>query len=140
MRQFHFPVRGGLGWLVLVGRIGVVAPTVEANAAPNTIVFRDTVESYRQMLLRMASEGGVEAVTAEDLVRMDRKHRRHDVFEQGWAVSGRSRGEDCWGKGRPDAPGVQVRARGGPRADAIVAVGGARGGGRVPTSPLPRTL
>ena len=59
--------------LVLGGRIGVDASTMEANAALKTIVRRDTGESYRQMLGRMAKESGIESATDEDLARMDRK-------------------------------------------------------------------
>jgi hypothetical protein len=54
------------GGLVLGGRIGVDASTMEANAALKTIVRRDTGESYRKMLLHMAKESGIDSSTDED--------------------------------------------------------------------------
>ena len=56
-------------------RIGVDASTVEANAALRAIVRRDGGEGYREMLVRMAQESGVETPTAEDLIRLDRKRK-----------------------------------------------------------------
>jgi hypothetical protein len=41
-------------------RIGVDASTMEANAALRTIVRRETGETYREMLKRMAAESGIE--------------------------------------------------------------------------------
>ena len=58
--------------LVKGERIGVDGSTMEANAALRTIVRRDSGESYRAMLTRMAQESGVETPTAEDLARFDR--------------------------------------------------------------------
>src|ERR1700733_5705768 len=46
-----------------------------ANAALRTIVRRDSGESYRAMLTRMAQESGIETPTAEDLARFDRKRK-----------------------------------------------------------------
>lgn len=70
--------------LVLGGRIGVDASTMEANAALKTIVRRDTGESYRKMLLRMAKESGIESPTDEDLVRMDRKRTGKTLSNKDW--------------------------------------------------------
>ena len=56
--------------LVKGERIGVDASTMEANAALRTIVRRDSGESYREMLKRMAKESGIETPTAEDLIRL----------------------------------------------------------------------
>ena len=42
--------------LVKAERVGVDGSTMEANAALRTIVRRDTGESYREMLTRMAKE------------------------------------------------------------------------------------
>ncbi|WP_250265723.1 transposase [Rhodovastum atsumiense] len=41
-------------------RIGVDASTMEANAALRTLVRRDSGETYREMLARMARESGIE--------------------------------------------------------------------------------
>jgi transposase len=59
--------------LVMGERIGVDGSTMEANAALRTTVRRDSGETYREMLTRMAAESGVETPTlrqscpAEDL-------------------------------------------------------------------------
>ena len=63
------------GWvLALLGnglvkgeRIGVDGSTMEANAALRTIVRRETGETYRQMLTRMAQESGVTTPRVDDL-------------------------------------------------------------------------
>lgn len=70
--------------LVLGGCIGVDASTMEANAALKTIVRRDTGESYRKMLLRMAKESGIESPTDEDLARMDRKRPGKTLSNKDW--------------------------------------------------------
>jgi transposase len=56
-------------------RIGVDASTMEANAALRAIVRRDSGESYREMLKRLAVESGIATPTAEDLIRLDRKRK-----------------------------------------------------------------
>ena len=61
--------------LVKGERIGVDGSTMEANAALRTIVRRDSGETYREMLTRMAKESGVETPTIDDLVRLDRKRK-----------------------------------------------------------------
>lgn len=75
---------------VLVGQdlidgktIGVDATTLEANAAMRSIVRRDTGESYREFLTRLAKASGIETPTQEDLARMDRK-RTKKVSNQEW--------------------------------------------------------
>ncbi len=50
--------------LVKGERIGVDGSTMEANAALRTIVRRDSGESYRAMLTKMAQESGIETPTA----------------------------------------------------------------------------
>src|SRR6516225_4487185 len=70
--------------LVKGERIGVEASTMEANAALCTIVRRDTGESYRAMLTRMAQESGFETPTAEDLARFDRKRKGKTLSNGDW--------------------------------------------------------
>ena len=65
-------------------RIGLDASTMEANAALRTIVRRDSGESYRTMLTRMAVESGIETPTAEDLVRLDRKRQGKTLSNADW--------------------------------------------------------
>jgi transposase len=70
--------------LVKGERIGVDGSTMEANAALRTIVRRDSGESYRAMLTRMAQESGIETPTAEDLARFDRKREGKTLSNADW--------------------------------------------------------
>jgi transposase len=70
--------------LVRGERIGVDASTMEANAALRAIVRRDGGESYREMLVRMAKESGIETPTAEDLIRLDRKRKGKTLSNAEW--------------------------------------------------------
>src|SRR3954467_6233790 len=56
--------------------IGVDSTTLEANAAMKSIVRRDTGESYKGYLQRLAEAEGVEAKDPAALRRMDRKRRK----------------------------------------------------------------
>ena len=64
--------------------IGVDGSTMEANAALRTIVRRDSGETYRAMLTRMAQESGVETPTIEDLVWLDRKRKGKKLSNEDW--------------------------------------------------------
>ncbi len=70
--------------LVKGERIGVDGSTMEANAALRTIIRRDTGESYRAMLTRMAQESGIETPSAEDLARFDRKRKGKTLSNADW--------------------------------------------------------
>jgi len=70
--------------LVKGERIGVDGSTMEANAALRTIIRRDTGETYRQMLTRMAQESGVETPTIDDLIRLDRKRKGKKLSNEDW--------------------------------------------------------
>ncbi|WP_052310898.1 transposase [Sphingobium xenophagum] len=70
--------------LVKAERIGVDGSTMEANAVLRTIVKRDTGETYREMLTRMAKESGIETPTADDLVRLDRKRTGKKLSNADW--------------------------------------------------------
>jgi transposase len=70
--------------LVKVERIGVDGSTMEANAALRTIVRRDTGETYREMLTRMAKESGIDTPTADELVRLDRKRKGKKLANADW--------------------------------------------------------
>jgi len=70
--------------LVKGERIGVDGSTMEANAALRTIVRRDSGETYRQMLTRMAQESGIETPTIDDLVRLDRKRKGKKLSNEDW--------------------------------------------------------
>jgi transposase len=70
--------------LVNGDRIGVDASTMEANAALKTIVRRETGETYREMLKRMAVESGIETPSAEDLVRLDRTRKGKKLSNEDW--------------------------------------------------------
>ena len=77
--------------LIKGDRIGIDAevlgldPGMEANAAPRTIVRRDTGEGYRAMLERLAAESGIATPTADDLVRLDRKRKGKRLANAEWA-------------------------------------------------------
>lgn len=55
--------------------IGVDATTLEANAAMKSIVRRDTGESYREFLHRLAEESGEATPTRAELARKDKKRK-----------------------------------------------------------------
>src|SRR5882724_10041646 len=64
--------------------IGVDSTTLEANAAMKSMVRRDTGESYKGYLKRLAEAEGVEAKDAAALRRMDRK-RKKKTSNEDWA-------------------------------------------------------
>lgn len=72
------------GGLVKSERIGVDGSTMEANAALRTIVRRETGETYRQMLTRMAQESGGATPTLDDLVRLDRARKGKKLSNEDW--------------------------------------------------------
>ena len=65
-------------------RIGVAGSTMEANAALRTIVRRDSGETYREMLKRMAKQSGVKTPTIDDLIRLDRKRKGKKLSNEDW--------------------------------------------------------
>ena len=70
--------------LVRGKRIGVDASTMEANAALRTIVRRDDGRTYREMLIQMAKQSGIETPTADDLVRLDRARTGKKLSNEEW--------------------------------------------------------
>jgi transposase len=66
-------------------RIGIDASAMEANAALRTIVRRDSGESYRAMLERLAAGSGIATPTAEDLIRLDRQRQGKRLSNRDWA-------------------------------------------------------
>jgi transposase len=56
--------------------VGIDATTLEANAALRSIVRRDSGESYREFLTRLAQASGIETPTRADLARIDRKRKK----------------------------------------------------------------
>jgi hypothetical protein len=67
--------------LVKGGRIGVDASTMEAHAALRTIVRRETGETCRQMLKRIAEQSGIETPSAADLIRLDRARKGKNLSD-----------------------------------------------------------
>ena len=63
--------------------LGIDASTLEANAALRSIVRRDTGESYKEFLTRLAKASGIETPTREDLARID-KHRKGKGSNADW--------------------------------------------------------
>src|SRR4029079_7923030 len=70
--------------LVKGERIGVDGSTMEANAALRSIVRRDSGESYREMLGRMARESGGATPTIDDPVRRHRKRKGKKLSNEDW--------------------------------------------------------
>jgi hypothetical protein len=70
--------------LVKGDRIGVDASTMEANAALRAVVRRETGETYREMLKRLAEASGIATPTADDLVRLDRKRNGKRLSNAAW--------------------------------------------------------
>jgi transposase len=70
--------------LVKGKRLGIDASTMEANAALRTIVRRDDGRAYREMLMHMAEESGIETPTADDLVRIDRARKGKKLSNGEW--------------------------------------------------------
>ena len=66
-------------------RVGVDASTMEANAAMRSIRRRDTGESYREMLRRMAKESGIATPTAAELQQFDRTRKGKRTSNAEWA-------------------------------------------------------
>ena len=56
--------------------VGIDATTLEANAALRSIVRRDTGESYKDFLTKLAQASGIETPTRADLARIDRKRKK----------------------------------------------------------------
>jgi hypothetical protein len=57
----------------LKGRtVAIDATPLEANAAMRSIVRRDTGETYREFLTRLAKASGIKTPTREALARLDR--------------------------------------------------------------------
>jgi transposase len=71
--------------LVKGERIGVDASTMEANAAMRAIRRRDTGETYREMLTRMAQASGIATPTAAELKRLDRRRKGKRTSNAEWA-------------------------------------------------------
>jgi transposase len=70
--------------LVRGERIGIDASTMEANAAMRSIRQRDTGETYRAMLTRMAEASGIPTPTAAELKQLDRARKGKRVSNAEW--------------------------------------------------------
>lgn len=63
--------------------LGVDATTLEANAAMRSVVHRQSGESYREFLTRLAKASGIETPTLQDLKRID-KDRKGKGSNEDW--------------------------------------------------------
>ncbi len=82
--MFVLKVLGQKG--VLRGKTIVVdATTLEANAAMKSIVRRDTGESWREYIRRLAAEDGVGDPTDDEARRMDWRRPKKRVSNEDWA-------------------------------------------------------
>ena len=64
--------------------LGIDATTLEANAAMRSIRRRDTGESYREFLMRLAKASGIETPTGDDLRRIDRQRGKGKASNEDW--------------------------------------------------------
>jgi transposase len=64
--------------------IAVDATTLEANAAMKSIVLKETGEDWKEYLVRLAKEEGIEEPTDEDLRRFDKKRKEKKVSNKDW--------------------------------------------------------
>jgi transposase len=81
-RIFHWVLeRLAQSGLIKGKTIGVDSTTLEANAAMKSIVRRDTGESYKEYLERLAAAEGVNVKDAAALRRMDRKRKKKTCNE-----------------------------------------------------------
>jgi transposase len=62
----------------------VDATTLEANAAMRSIVRRDTGENWKEYVTRLASEDGLENLSAEELARYDQQRADKKVSNEDW--------------------------------------------------------
>lgn len=70
---------------VLRGKsLAVDSTMLEANAAMRSMVHKVSQKSWRQYLMQLAKEAGVENPTDEDLRRMDRKREDKKVSNKDW--------------------------------------------------------
>ncbi len=84
-RVFDWVVgRLAAGGLITGKRIGVDASTMEANAAMRGIRRRETGESWREMLSKLAAESGVETPSDDELRRLDRRRSAKKVGNAEW--------------------------------------------------------
>jgi transposase len=79
------------GGLIKGKTVGCDATTLEASAAMRSIVRRDTGETYRAFLERLAKESGIATPTREDLARLDKERK------------GKGNNDDWGSPGDPDA-------------------------------------
>jgi transposase len=87
----------------------------------------DSSEDYREMLMRMARESGIEIPTAEERIRLDRSRKGKKGVQHGLG----SGCENCQTERRPHASCLQAGACNGSRY---------RRGGQGDTTTLPSTL
>jgi transposase len=70
---------------VLRGKtLAVDSTTLEANAAMKSMVHRVSQKTWRQYLMKLAKEAGIENPSDDDLRRMDRKRKGKKVANEDW--------------------------------------------------------
>ena len=121
---FQFVLDAGRAKKLLAGKtVGVDSTTLEANAAMKSIVRKDTGEDWKEYVTRLMREEGVIERGRNRPTRSCAASTRSGRTRRSPTTSGRSPTDPdsriTQDEGRPDAPGVQGRARGrsGDRAD-----------------------
>ncbi len=64
--------------------LGVDATLLEANAALESIIRKDTGEDYRQYLRRLAQEAGIQDPTEDDLKKFDQQRQGKTLSNEQW--------------------------------------------------------
>jgi transposase len=64
--------------------VGIDATTLEANAAMRSIVRRDTGDSYREFLTKLAQASGIATPTRQDLARIDKGRGKGKASNEDW--------------------------------------------------------
>ena len=84
-KAFQFVLKvAGLKKLLHAKTVAVDSTLLEANAAMKSIVRKDTGESYKEYLRRLAQEQGLKDPTEEDLRRFDQKRKDKSCSNQDW--------------------------------------------------------
>ena len=84
-KAFQFVLKlAGLKKLLSAKTVAVDSTYLEANAAMKSIVRKDTGESYKAYLKRLAQEQGIKDPTDEELRRFDQKRKDKSCSNQDW--------------------------------------------------------
>jgi len=70
--------------LIVGKRLGFDASTMAANAALRNIESRLDCKTYREMLVELAKESGIDTPTSEDLIKLDKNRKNKKMSNKEW--------------------------------------------------------